>query len=488
MNKKIIAILMPLAVMIMAIFSVIKVQAAGQNLTNAEPAIIDSITTNTTTTRVGDDLSITVNFSEKKRDQIQPGDYLNIKLPAALTGYNKTANLVNSDGKTLGKVIITNSQAQIQFTNAVDSQTLQNIKGWFTFRVQANDRSEGTTTTTVGNDTVHTITAHWGVPNVTPPKIAIIVASTGSGSTVINTNQPRFDKTGQMQTDGKAIQWQLYGVTPNGQGTVTIIDKLSPGHRFDANELTFVLWSSDGQSASYSLSDFESIFGGKITTNNASPETVKITFNARAVAGYAWSIYYATQVTDDTLSSYENTATINYSNNNDQPYTQQVTKVVSNRIDDGISGDLIKDGVVLHKVNQAGQPLAGAQFELTGDGLIKTATSNAQGKVEFTNLKNNQTYLIKEIIAPQGYQKSNQTIVVKIIDDKAQVTINNQPLVNNNVVNQKLTSSSVANSSSKKSSSVATSSISSVIASASSKTTSSVSFQALALLIAPVLL
>lgn len=308
------------------------------------------------------------------------------------------------------------------------------------------------------------------------------------GSTVINTNQPRFDKTGQMQTDGKAIQWQLYGVTPNGQGTVTIIDKLSPGHRFDANELTFVLWSSDGQSASYSLSDFESIFGGKITTNNASPETVKITFNARAVAGYAWSIYYATQVTDDTLSSYENTATINYSNNNDQPYTQQVTKVVSNRIDDGISGDLIKDGVVLHKVNQAGQPLAGAQFELTGDGLTKTATSNAQGKVEFTNLKNNQTYLIKEIIAPQGYQKSNQTIVVKIIDDKAQVTINNQPLVNNNVVNQKLTSSSVANSSSKKSSSVATSSISNVIASASSKTTSSVSFQALALLIAPVLL
>lgn len=271
-----------------------------------------------------------------------------------------------------------------------------------------------------------------------------------------------------MQTDDKAIQWQLYGVTPNGQGTVIIIDKLSPGHRFDA----FVLWSSDGQSASYSLSDFESIFGGKITTNNASPETVKITFNARAVAGYAWSIYYATQVTDDTLSSYENTATINYSNNNDQPYTQQVTKVVSNRIDDGIFGDLIKDGVVLHKVNQAGQPLAGAQFELTGDGLTKTATSNAQGKVEFTNLKNNQTYLIKEIVAPQGYQKSNQTIVVKIIDDKAQVTINNQPLVNNNVVNQKLTSSSMASSSSEKSS-AATSSISSVIASASSKTTSS---------------
>ena len=469
MKKKFILILTSLLMILMTAFSITKVKADDQNLTNAQPPIIDSITTNATTARLGEDLSITVNFSEKARDQIQPGDYIDIKLPAALTGYDKTANLVNSDGQVLGKVIITNSQARIQFNNAVDSQTLQNIKGWFTFKVRANDNSQGTTTTTEGNKTIHTITVHWGVPNVKPPKIAIIVSDQGSGNPTINTNQPRFNKIGRMQTDGKAIQWQLYGVTPQGKGTVTITDELSKGQTFNANDLTLALWNSDGQVTSYSLSDFESIFGGKVTTSNTSPETVKITFNASAVNGYAWSIYYTSKITDDSLSSYENTAKISYENTDDKPYTQQVTKTVSNSIDDGISGDLIKDGVILYKVNTDGQALKDAKFELTGNGLTKVATSNANGKVEFTDLKNNATYTIKEITAPTGYQKYQQPITVKIVDDKAQVTVNGQPLSDNKVVDQKIASSSViASSSSKKSSSS-----SSIVPSSSSKKSSS---------------
>ena len=469
MKKKFILILTSLLMILMTAFSITKVKADDQNLTNAQPPIIDSITTNATTARLGEDLSITVNFSEKARDQIQPGDYIDIKLPAALTGYDKTANLVNSDGQVLGKVIITNSQARIQFNNAVDSQTLQNIKGWFTFKVRANDNSQGTTTTIEGNKTIHTITTHWGVPNVKPPKIAIIVSDQGSGNPTINTNQPRFNKTGRMQTDGKAIQWQLYGVTPQGKGTVTITDELSKGQIFNANDLTLALWNSDGQVTSYSLSDFESIFGGKVTTSNTSPETVKITFNASAVNSYAWSIYYTSKITDDSLSSYENTAKISYENTDDKPYTQQVTKTVSNSIDDGISGDLIKDGVILYKVNTDGQALKDAKFELTGNGLTKVATSNANGKVEFTDLKNNATYTIKEITAPTGYQKYQQPITVKIVDDKAQVTVNGQPLSDNKVVDQKIASSSViASSSSKKSSSS-----SSIVASLSSKKNSS---------------
>lgn len=54
--------------------------AGGQNLTDANPAIIDNISVNKNTVSNGQNLQITVTFSEKKEDQIQPGDYIEIKL------------------------------------------------------------------------------------------------------------------------------------------------------------------------------------------------------------------------------------------------------------------------------------------------------------------------------------------------------------------------------------------------------------------------
>ncbi|WP_213422548.1 Cna B-type domain-containing protein [Bhargavaea massiliensis] len=82
------------------------------------------------------------------------------------------------------------------------------------------------------------------------------------------------------------------------------------------------------------------------------------------------------------------------------------------------------------KVDERGDPLAGAEFELrdTDGNLIGTGTSGADGKIFFGNLDWG-SYLLVETKAPEGYRLLTKPIEIKIGADRLDIkeTVKNTP-------------------------------------------------------------
>ena len=411
--------------------------AGGQNLTDANPAIIDNISVNKNTVSNGQNLQITVTFSEKKEDQIQPGDYIEIKLPPALVGYTATKTLMNNEGQALGTVYVSNGEAKIVFNNGIDGQTLQDIKGWFTFTVQAHATTNGTTSTTNGNTITHTVNTHWGVPNITPPKVSINSNhGTGQGTggapvkPSVDVNNQKFTKSGYMGTGGN-VNWQISGVTPNGTGEISIVDNLSKGQTFNQNTFAFRIKDQYGNVTVLNYKQFQSELNGSIDVSSSTPQTVTFTFDADLLDGSAWEIDYRGMVSDHSIPSLSNSAKMTYNTTDGSKKSVQTSKTVSNTsISGGISGIIPKNGVVLQKVDDQGNNLQGATFELTGNGKTENATSDADGKITFTGLTNGKTYTISETQAPTGYEKINGTISVTIENGEPKITYDGQTVTN----------------------------------------------------------
>ncbi|HIX01307.1 MAG TPA: LPXTG cell wall anchor domain-containing protein [Candidatus Ligilactobacillus excrementigallinarum] len=411
--------------------------AGGQNLTDANPAIIDNISVNKNTVSNGQNLQITVTFSEKKEDQIQPGDYIEIKLPPALVGYTATKTLMNNEGQALGTVYVSNGEAKIIFNNGIDGQTLQDVKGWFTFTVQAHATTNGTTSTTNGNTITHTVNTHWGVPNITPPKVSINSNhGTGQGTggapvkPSVDVNNQKFTKSGYMGTGGN-VNWQISGVTPNGTGEISIVDNLSKGQTFNQNTFAFRIKDQYGNVTVLNYKQFQSELNGSIDVSSSTPQTVTFTFDADLLDGSAWEIDYRGMVSDHSIPSLSNSAKMTYNTTDGSKKSVQTSKTVSNTsISGGISGIIPKNGVVLQKVDDQGNNLQGATFELTGNGKTENATSDADGKITFTGLTNGKTYTISETQAPTGYEKINGTISVTIQNGEPKITYDGQTVTN----------------------------------------------------------
>ncbi len=411
--------------------------AGGQNLTDANPAIIDNISVNKNTVSNGQNLQITVTFSEKKEDQIQPGDYIEIKLPPALVGYTATKTLMNNEGQALGTVYVSNGEAKIVFNNGIDGQTLQDVKGWFTFTVQAHATTNGTTSTTNGNTITHTVNTHWGVPNITPPKVSINSNhGTGQGTggapvkPSVDVNNQKFTKSGYMGTGGN-VNWQISGVTPNGTGEISIVDNLSKGQTFNQNTFAFRIKDQYGNVTVLNYKQFQSELNGSIDVSSSTPQTVTFTFDADLLDGSAWEIDYRGMVSDHSIPSLSNSAKMTYNTTDGSKKSVQTSKTVSNTlISGGISGIIPKNGVVLQKVDDQGNNLQGATFELTGNGKTENTTSDADGKITFTGLTNGKTYTISETQAPTGYEKINGTISVTIENGEPKITYDGQTVTN----------------------------------------------------------
>lgn len=78
------------------------------------------------------------------------------------------------------------------------------------------------------------------------------------------------------------------------------------------------------------------------------------------------------------------------------------------------------------KQNESGEGLEGARFALLKEGaVVQEETSNAQGELVFSSLKENELYEVKEIEAPKGYRLPSQPFcTLKFQSSPAQNQIN----------------------------------------------------------------
>src|SRR5690606_14657433 len=82
--------------------------------------------------------------------------------------------------------------------------------------------------------------------------------------------------------------------------------------------------------------------------------------------------------------------------------------------------------LIIQKVDNNDQPLAGASFKVVGPGangpVLYNGSTDATGKVVLTNLAAG-TYYIKEVKAPAGYEPLNESIPVTIDGGEQNVTV-----------------------------------------------------------------
>lgn len=102
---------------------------------------------------------------------------------------------------------------------------------------------------------------------------------------------------------------------------------------------------------------------------------------------------------------------------NNQPYTFQIPGSSEDKsLTYTLKNDPKLGSIKLIKATEDEEPLEGATFTLfdeTGTNIIKTATSTSTGLVEFNDVPLGK-YIIKETIAPKGYELSTQVIIAEL--------------------------------------------------------------------------
>ena len=449
-------------------------------------SLVDSITTNIGYAKPGQKVTFHLHFSGKTDYPVKAGDTIHVNFPqASSTGagiqgipheqpliYHNPDNPNDPDnGVDMGTVTVTKTGVTITFNQkAADLKTIEG--GDFSFTGVVT-KQQGTNPTQVnpwpdgGNLPTPEIGVGQNIPPATPGK------GIGTPNIVMPTGQ--IKKSGNIGNDGN-VQWQIHGVIGN-PGTTTITDQAQDGQTIVPGtfKITFfgqlansewmstnLQYGDDGKlpavSEIGSLNESSNGFTLDINDANVISELEDIAQLGGDSSGLtngnlkkvAYTITYETKLaSNETHTQWTNSAV---QKNPDGSSTNTANGVVANTWSNDIWGTQPKDGVIFDKQTTDGEGLPGATFQLTGNGQNQTAVSNGAGIVKFTGLTNGDTYTVKEIKAPAGYKINNETITVKIVDNKPQITINGKQ-TNQNVIVDKSTQSSSSSMSSKKSSS-----------------------------------
>ena len=449
-------------------------------------SLVDSITTNIGYAKPGQKVTFHLHFSGKTDYPVKAGDTIHVNFPqASSTGagiqgipheqpliYHNPDNPNDPDnGVDMGTVTVTKTGVTITFNQkAAGLKTIEG--GDFSFTGVVT-KQQGTNPTQVnpwpdgGNLPTPEIGVGQNIPPATPGK------GIGTPNIVMPTGQ--IKKSGNIGNDGN-VQWQIHGVIGN-PGTTTITDQAQDGQTIVPGtfKITFfgqlansewmstnLQYGDDGKlpavSEIGSLNESSNGFTLDINDANVISELEDIAQLGGDSSGLtngnlkkvAYTITYETKLaSNETHTQWTNSAV---QKNPDGSSTNTANGVVANTWSNDIWGTQPKDGVIFDKQTTDGEGLPGATFQLTGNGQNQTAVSNGAGIVKFTGLTNGDTYTVKEIKAPAGYKINNETITVKIVDNKPQITINGKQ-TNQNVIVDKSTQSSSSSMSSKKSSS-----------------------------------
>ena len=451
-------------------------------------SLVDSITTNIGYAKPGQKVTFHLHFSGKTDYPVKAGDTIHVNFPqASSTGagiqgipheqpliYHNPNNPNDPDnGVDMGTVTVTETGVTITFNQkAAGLKTIEG--GDFSFTGVVTEQ-QGTNPTQVNPwpDGGDLPTPQIGVGQNIPSAPATSGIGTGTPNIVMPTGQ--IKKSGNIGNDGN-VQWQIHGVIGN-PGTTTITDQAQDGQTIVPGTFKITFF---GQLADLEWMSMNEQYGdngklpavSEIGSLNESSNGFTLDINDASVISslqdvaqlggvssdltnsnfetIAYTITYETKLaSNETHTQWTNTAV---QKNPDGSSTNTANGVVANTWSNDIWGTQPKDGVIFDKQTTDGEGLPGATFQLTGNGQNQTAVSNGAGVVKFTGLTNGDTYTVKEIKAPAGYKLNNETITVKIVNDKPQIIINGKQ-TNQNVIVDKSTQSSSSSMSSKKSSS-----------------------------------
>ena len=477
--------------------------------------LVDSITTNIGYATPGQTVTFNLHFSGKKNYPVKAGDTIHVSFPqssstgAGIKGiptsqaliYNNPNNPNDPDnGVDMGTITVTSTGVTITFNQQAAS--LKTISGGdFSFQGKVVAQS-GTQPDHVnqwpdgGNLPIPYISVGQNAPS--------LPATSGVGTGTPNIVEPtgQIMKRGAIDSNGN-VDWEVHGVIGN-PGTTTVTDEAQDGQTLVPGTFRIVFFGQFGaagelnwmsQNVQYgdtgntslpnvsavgSLSETSNGFTLNINDQSVINELSMIAklnnesseLNNGDFETIAYTITYQTKLgQNEKHTQWTNTAV---QKNPDGTSTNTATGVIANQWHNDIWGTQPKDGVVLSKQTSDGEGLPGATFELSGNGQDQKVTSNDAGTIKFTGLTNGDTYKIKEIKAPDGYQINNELIEVKIVNDKPVIMINGKETQNNVIVDKAVqTSSSSTISSSKKSSSSSSSSMISSSKKSSSSSSSS---------------
>ena len=374
--------------------------------------VIDSIQFSDSTLSQGHSTSVKVTFSEKNKNQINPGDSITLSLPPSLQG------MVENDGaprrvqlSNLGEALIYSNRVVATFNENV--ATLNNVSGHFSFGIKA----------TVSNKTQdEIISTNFGTKVVSQN----ITIPGHSGNTGNVGQKPFFYKTGDLLGKSNTVRWFLNANLNKEElhNYILITDTHGVGQTLDKDSFQITVDNYLGR-FSYSLPDFIAKRLGSIRFTADNSFEVYIPREVARLASF--SISYTTTMTEagKKQKDFENSYTLNYQPWNKPVVTEKNTFKVKNLFAEGdAQGD--KDLITAEEKEEIIP-------EETVDSIEEVVTDNATESVVENNTDNSVEISQPEINVPvteENITEETTESIDEVVTDNA-----NESVVENNTDN-----------------------------------------------------
>ena len=356
------------------------------------------------------DFRLTANF-QLPDNQVHAGDTTTLRLPSEIA-FSNSSNIELHDGSgnlvATGQLDAANKTITLTYTNYVENKS--GVRGEFFVYVRID---------------------HSVVSQEKDVDVNVRVGSKVLVAGKVRYNGPpkRYDskiEKSSFQQAGDPDNVIRYNITVNrnmaNYSNVTITDKFtSPNISFlpDTFKIYKVDWVwNNGDWTYQNLRDMTSTLKPKLVPNENGDG---FTLPLGDTNGFGYMIEYQAKANYDLVDQEIITNTANMIYNGGQ--TEQSTSSRAYQIAGGVAEGYVFT-INIHKVDEAGQPLQGAKFEVVRDrtkAVVGTLTTGPDGNASVSQLLRDN-YTIREIEAPAGYDKLTTEIKINPTDfgtDKA---------------------------------------------------------------------
>ena len=344
-------------------------------------------------------------------NKVHAGDTTTLRLPSEIAFSNSSdIELRDGDGNLVatGSLDAASKTITLTYTNFVENKSGVHGKFFVYVRIDHDVVTEGkevNVNVTVGHNVLFAGKVRYNGPP-------------GQYDSKIEKSSFQYEK------DEKNVI--RYNITVNrnmeNYRDVTITDKFTtPNMQFlpDTFKIYKVNWHWNNGDWKYEvLEDSTNTFKGKLVPNATGDG---FTLPLGDTTGFGYMIEYRAKANYDLVDGelITNKANMNYNGG----LTDQSTSTRAYQIAGGVAEGYVFT-INIHKVDEAGQPLQGAKFEVVRDrnqAVVGTLTTGADGNASVSQLLRD-SYTIREIEAPAGYDKLTTEIKINPTDfgtDKA---------------------------------------------------------------------